>query len=74
MQQFRNYSSEELRTIPGRSYQIEESRFSQEFQYAGLGDCLADFPATMHTPKAYGKRSASGHKGDCPWGQDSHTS
>ena len=56
-----------------RSYQVEESCFSQEFHNASLRNCLKrvysmsqlcssrhDFPVTLHTPGAY----VSDHNGD----------
>ena len=57
----------------------EETRFSEEFHYASLGNCLEksiqrgycvvcsihhDIPVTMHTPAAYGQWSKFDHNGD----------
>ena len=40
--QFRDCSSEGLYRMSDRSYQVEESRFSQEFYNASLRNCLKE--------------------------------
>ena len=60
LHQSRDCSNEGLNGISDRSYQVEESRFSQVFHNASLRICFKEsirhvFSVTLHTPGAYGR-------------------